>query len=385
LRRARVAIGALAAATLVGGCADLLGFKELQLADSGTPDGSTPDVSQPETGPPCDHVRWPDQPDAQGSGTPMSYTLAIEHVRLTTETDGGLGQFGYDLDDHCTVDQTTASCKAASVTVDTNGSIDDTSIQLLNQLIVDQQTVADALSDDALNKTIASGTFTVLIRLIGLEDAENQTLAQGLSVAVQTAPGILSPATPLWDGNDKWSVSAADVAGGLDAGTNSPIKRVSAYVTNGVLVATDPGPVSLSLILPPNTLTGTLPISLTQVVLTGTLVKRSDSNYDITDGTIAGRWSTDDFLRAVGSLDLKSPSDGPLCAALGGGVYDAVVDTVCAHRDINSQGQDDDTASCDAISVAMKFDAVAAEVANSPSPTPVSTTPCVDAGLCPSN
>ena len=67
-------------------------------------------------------------------------------------------------------------------------------------------------------------------------DAVNESLVQGLTMAMQTSPGIRNGA-PAWDGTDVWKVSASDVVGGLDGGTNSPIKTFKAYVTGGVLVA----------------------------------------------------------------------------------------------------------------------------------------------------
>ncbi len=374
MKRALVLV-ALALVAALAGCADLLGFKPLELEDAGPPD-----VGAPEAG--CQHATWPGQPSTGTVGDAGSYTLAIRHVHFTENPDGGVGTFGYDLDGKCTVDQASSSCKSNALVADPTGGVDNSSIQLLNGLMSQQPTVKSSLGDPAVNVAIDEGGFTLLVRLFGLQSAVNQSLVQGLTMAVQTSPGIRS-GVPSWGGTDVWKVSASDVVGGLDGGTNSPIKTFKAYVTSGVLVATDPGPITLVITLPGgNTVSGAMPITLHQVVLTGTLVPRADGQFDLANGTIAGRWATSDMLAAIGSL---SVSGSALCEVLGGGIYSVVLSNVCPQRDITSTGTDDGTASCDAVSVAMAFDAVAADVANTPSPSPVSTTPCTDAGQCPPN
>jgi hypothetical protein len=394
----RRALAPLAALVAVAGCADLFGFEQLNLADAGGPDSSVPDVA-PDVAPDaatdatidagpdvtgCQSVRWPGEPDASSNAVPTNYDLAIRHVHLTSTEDGGAANFGFDLDRKCTVDLASASCQPANpseVIPDNPGGVDNESIDLINTLIGKEPAIASALGDDALNALIDAGQFSVLIRISGLQSDQHQTSKQGLSIALQAAPHLVT-APPQWDGLDRWQVAASDTAEGLDGGSNYPAAALflPALVNDGTLVATGEGPETLTLVLPTfGTLTGVLPIKLSQVVVTGKLVLRGDGQYDMTQGLIAGRWAAADALEAIASL---SYDGGALCAGANAFIYDFLTKIACPKRDINATGFDDDSHACDAFSVVVAFDAVATEVSNIPVPDPVSATPCADAGLC---
>lgn len=379
--RKRVALAvALASSSgfgLLAGCADLFGFKDLHETET-----SVPDVSVPDTGvdvDTCAHATWPDPPDANDPGTSNNYTLAVRHVYFTTSADGGTASFGYDLDHRCTTDLASASCQSANATVDTPMSVDNESIQLMNTLVGLQPSLTSSLSDQSINDAIAVGGFTLMVRLFGLRGVANQPSTTGLTASIQASPGVES-APPQWDGNDRWLVSADDVLGGLDGGTNFPKVVIPAFVKDGELVAPYTGTITLRVLLPSgNTISGPLAVTLNRPVFSAKLVKRADQQYDLTDGIVAGRWAASDMLRAIASLDLNGSA---LCTYIGGTVYQLVAQTICGQRDITSTGIDDDTASCDSISVAIAFDAVSSQIANVPSAFPTSSTPCADAGLC---
>jgi len=379
----RAAVAALGISAVVG-CADLLGFKELQQADSGSPDVMQPDVDQPDTVVGCQHASWPGDPDSGSSASPVSYDLAVHHVHLTQTPDGGAADFGFDLDHACTTDLASASCqpaKPSELITDHAGGVDNESIDLINKLIGQQSSIQNALSDDAINGLIEGGNFTILIRIYGLRSDQNQTSQQGLSVALQTAPHIVT-APPVWDGTDRWQVAASDTALGLDGGSNYPAAKLvmGGWVNDGTLVATAEGPATLTIVLPAiGALTGVLPITLSQIVFTGKLSKRGDGQYDITDGLISGRWAATNALESIASLTYDG---GALCSGANAFIYDFIQALACPKRDINAGGFDDDTHPCDAFSVVMEYDAVATTVANTPVPDPVSTTPCPDAGGC---
>ncbi len=186
------------------------------------------------------------------------------------------------------------------MTSDGVGGIDNESIALMNTVL--NLGVTSALSDQSINGIIAAGSFSMLIRVFGLQSGQDQPPSQNLKVAIQATSGLVT-SPPKWDGNDRWYPSADDVVGGLN-GTNTPNHLIAAYVTNGVLVATDPSAVSVTLYLPPgNTLVGPLHVTLNEPVFTAKLAKRSDGNYDITSGNIAGRWTANDMLKEIATLD----------------------------------------------------------------------------------
>jgi len=369
-RRAWLAIFA-ATVLASSACADLFGFHELREGDSGK------DVNVPDTGADvdtCPHERWPDPPST-GSGTSKSYTMAIRHVFFTTTPDGGAATFGYDLDSRCTTDPSSASCKAAAVTVDGPGGVDNGSIGLMSTVV--GLGVTDSLKDESINQIIDSGAFTMLVRVFNLQNDTNQT-AGVINVAIQSSPALVT-SPPTWDGGDRWYPAVDDVVGG-DAGTNTPNHLMPGYVTNGVLVAKDTTPLALALYLPPgNTPSGPLHVKLINPVITARLVKRGDGNYDLADGVIAGRWAASDMLRTVADLTINGSS---LCTYIGGSAYQVVQQKICDARDITASNVDNNSENCDALSVAVAFDAVAAQVGNSPVGFPVSQTPCGDAALC---
>ncbi len=378
--RARLLLVVAGASASVLACADLLGFKDLHEADAALPDVNVPDTgADVDT---CQHARWPALPESGTPGTANAYSLALHHVYFTSTPDGGTGAFGFDLDNRCTTsDPATASCISPTQNViqDGPGGVDNESIDLLNTLISVQSGLASALSDPAINQTISNGTFSVLFRIYGLQSDVNQTLGSGLQIAVQASPGLIT-APPNWDGKDRWYPSGDDVVGGLDSGTNAPNRLISAYVNNGVLVATDTQPVTLNVYLPSsNSLFGPLRVVLNKPVLTAKLVKRSDGQYDMADGVIAGRWAAADMLRTIADLTINGQA---LCDYLSGGAYALVAQKICGTRDITANGTDNGSASCDGISVAVQFDAVAAEVSSVPQAFPKTTTPCADASLC---
>jgi len=370
--RARTWLATIVGCSALVACADLFGFHELHLGDAGGAD-----VAQPDTGADvdtCAHARWPDPPST-GSGTSNAYTMAIRHVYFTTTPDGGAATFGYDLDNRCTSDSKSASCKADPVTVDGLGGVDNGSIGLMSTVV--GLGVTDSLKDDSINQVINSGAFTFLVRVFNLQNDTNQT-AGVINVALQASPALVT-SPPTWDGGDRWYPAVDDVVGG-DAGTNTPNHLMPGYVTNGVLVAKDTTPLNLSLYLPPgNTPSGPLRVKLANPVVTARLVKRSDGNYDLADGVIVGRWAATDMLRTVADLTLNSTS---LCTYIGGSAYEVVRQKICDARDITSNNVDDGSESCDALSVAVAFDAVAAQIGNAPVAFPTSQTPCSDAALC---
>jgi hypothetical protein len=352
-------------------CADLFGFKTLREGDAGGPD------AQPDTFvDPCPHARWPGPPDASEPGTQAEHTLAFRHAYFSTATvDGGVPDFGYDLDMKCTTDQASASCAGPVITDDSNGR-DNASISLMGTLSAITQ---GAVDDTVVNATIEAGQFTVILRLLGLQSIVNQQSSTGLSLGVQASPGLQNGGTPVFDGTDRWLVASEDCQSPT---TNVPYPINQAYVNNGVFVSTATSTINLRILLPStNAVSGTLLVKLSHPVLTGTLAQ-TDAGVAMNDGLIAGRWNADDMLAAL--ADLTAPGNVPVCDYLQGNAYKSVLSAVCAARDIDTTGTDDGKIACDGISVAIRFDAIPAQVATNPVPFPQPTTPCThEAGTCP--
>jgi hypothetical protein len=381
MNRAVVLAFAIVCGVALAACADLLGFKDLHEPDAAGDAG--PDAL-PDTGVDayvCDLAgRPPDapasddpggDPDAGGAG---GFVLAMRHVFFTSSSDAGV--MGYNLDKKCTSSVPTASCNPPATTDPTTihdgpGGVDNESTQLFQQL----QVLVSSLNNQAFDDEIANGDFTLLLRLLLYKGIANQAHTSGM-FAVQASPGAKN--VPAFDGTDTWVVASDDTLGGA---TLIPTVRSDAYVANNTLVASYSGTVSVRVLLPPGGVaTGPLAVTLHAPMLTGTLVKRSDGRYDMTNGVIVGRWATSDMIAAVASLNV---SNSPLCGT--GLIFDNVVSTLCSMRDLVSDPiNDNGDNSCDAVSVAIGFDAVAAYYDPNQAPFPASTTPCLqDAGACP--
>jgi hypothetical protein len=376
--RARLVIGALFIAATAVACADLFGFKELTEGSPDASDAQSPDATDGGPNPDvatCTPATWPANPQTASAGTtPTNFVVALHHVYFSTAPDGGTAAFGYDLDGKCTTNPATASCKSVNNVTDLPNGVDDESITLMNTLI----SLANTLSDNAINADIASGSFDILIRLLSYNGATDVPLSKGMQIAVQASPGIVDGGAPKFDGTDKWNVSIDDA---LNPTSTYPAAALvkNAYVANGTLVMDLGGTMAIHVVLPAGLISGPMALILHQPKITAKLVKNGNG-WNLTDGLIVGRWATRDILANVASLTI---SNGSLCDYSGGSIFDVVTQKVCGDTDIAAAGPDDKTATCDAVSVAVAFDGVAADVPSDPVPFPTSATPCGhDAGDC---
>jgi hypothetical protein len=378
--RSLLAVGIIAATAVA--CADLFGFKDLQ---EGAPDASDAqvadvnDASAPDVAT-CTPATWPANPTTASAGTtPNNFVVALRHVYFSSAPDGGVAGFGYDLDGKCTTNDPTASCTSTNGVTDLPNGVDDESITLMGTLV----SLASTLSDDAVNGDIAAGNFDILFRILSYNGATDVPLSKGMQVAVQASPGIVGAGPAKFDGTDQWTVSVDD---SLSTTSTYPAAQLvkNAYVANGTLVMTLNSTLTIHVVLPaPALVSGPLAIILHQPTITAKLVPNG-TGWDLTDGLIVGRWSTSDILANVASLsiDAGGPVDS-LCDHAGGSIFTLVTTKVCTDTDITAAGPDDNTHPCDAVSVAVGFDGVAADVAGNPVPFPTSSTPCShDAGNC---
>jgi hypothetical protein len=373
--RARSLLAAGIVATTAIACADLFGFKDLQEGPSDASDAQAPDGGDSggnDTGPSCTPATWPGNPTTTSSGTKNDFTIAMRHFYFTTTADGGVASFGYDQDGKCTTDNASASCTNAALITDLPNGVDDESVALMNSLI----SFAPSLQDSNINADIDQGKFTFLVRLHNYNGGLNQPLNQSLAIGVQTSPGIVG-GPPNWDGNDKWNVSLDD---SFSSTSTQPNAFINAYVNNGTLVAVYNGTVTLHVDLPGGGfVSGPMGISLVKPTMTATLVPNGNA-WDLQNGLLVGRWPRASILSNVASLNFED--GGPLCD--NSNIWKIVGQTVCQDMDLTSTGQDDNTTPCDAVSVAIAFDGVAANVPQNPVPFPTSTTPCdFDASACP--
>jgi len=378
-KRTLLVVSMVGLASAVFACADIFGFKTLNetLADGQVPDGGS-DVDT------CDHATYPASTDAGASSSTTPLYFVLQHVYFSTNPDGGASAVtGYDLDHACTTGASSSSCVTEDLQpngypiVDLAGGVDQESFALINQLTTQGLTssVATSLTDVAINASIARGEFSVILTLKGYGGEANVT---GLTLGVQASPGLMA-APPAFDGGDTWYVSVAD---SVTPTNNFPNQTITmAYVTNNILVATQTDPVTLHVNVPTmlpeggaTEVNGPLTVILHSPIMTATIKQRTDGLYELTGGVIAGRWGVTDALQAIGLLNT---TDGTLCQDSTGAVYALVAPYICKGREILASANPDASAPCDALSVAIGFDAVTTNIGDIPQPYPV---PDLDGG-----
>jgi hypothetical protein len=390
-----VAIGALGGAA----CADIFGFEPLSVgaedASAGNDAQMLPDAAldagTPDTSPVCMHEQWPGRPDAASGGS-LSFLSAVDLFDIGLGPDGGATNEavpGYDLDSFCTVTLGQNSCAATTVANDfqtfvddfggLNGGVDNATFGLIKFTTI----VGQAFNTTVVNDALRAGTYGVLVRLDaynGLPD-DPDVFAEWIPTLGVEGP-LLSdggPPAPAFDESDIW-IRDSEFWNQITYDTSTMIDQ-TAYVTGGTLVAHIDG------------LTMQLPIydtivrlTLHDAVMTADVVSVPDpqsldggTTFRLTNGVFAGRWSTAQFLAGIRTLLVSGERvcDTPL-------IYDGAKGTICPARDIAShQALDSTGATCDAVSVGIKFDTALASQHKDYESLPDAGDPCATSGISP--
>jgi hypothetical protein len=310
----------------------------------------------------CPLIRWPARPATEDGTEDVEFVDALMSLSAEPDPDAGTGVVqAYDLDGVCTCPEP-ESCtpRAGTQHCDGPGGIDNSGGDLLSTIaqLVDRN--ADA------NKRLRSGDYGLLFRVRryngGADDREVEVsvfLSNGTD-GIQDG-GV--PPAPLYDGNDRWTVDPASVAGGTGPPYVPIYVDAHAYVADHVLVATMNFPLRL----------GRMSIELTGSVVTGTLTKDT-LGYHVTDGVIAGRGSTRSLLTNLAAIDDPFVKGGHLCGD--SGTYADAKKEICAATDIVSDlKQDNTSAPCDALAVSAHFTSSVAQLGTVFAP-PAPPAPC---------
>ncbi len=361
MRRARAAIVLVA----IVGCAV---YDTSLLVDASASDAS-PDAQPDVVVDPCNHAEPPARPATNDpSDADIELVNAIASVDFNITNDAG-AVYGFDLDHTCT-------CPAPESCVPQQGSqthCDDPQgrdnaggalIQQFSQLTTE-------LDANQINTKFAQGLSTMMLRVRNYNGTPNDTQV-ALAVLVSNGTMPLTDAgdnpPPKHDGTDTWGIDPSSLVG-----SPPPYLAVnedaSAYVTNGVLVASVSFPFGIGTAFGPNflRLDGALLVATVTKVQTGFALA----------GIVTGRWDTRNLLTGMqGVHDPLSPSDF-LCGT--DPTYQGFKKLICAASDISRLGSSDNTgAPCDAISLAVGFTAETALLgpllSGNPKPTPCGAT-----------
>lgn len=371
--RAKVhaALLVLLASAVVYGCATIFDLSPLhdESASEAGPSDASPvsdasDAFAPDTSVTCTDPGYPDRPDAD-SPDAGDFTILVAVNRIdfglhAFDVDGGdgggpRGLAGFNLDRKCTVDTNTQSCASSVLGTDfTNYVVDKTSTGMDNagdSLIQYIGNQGPTFTPEAINQRLQAGQYGVVLQVTGYNGQPNDT-----QVAVSFFPsfGVATDGGIAFDHTDVWRVDHSDM-GGADT---SQWLDTTAYVRDGKLVAHfSQAPLKITV----NEKNPILTLRFNDAVMTSDIVLDQNNAFRLTNGVVAGRIKTEQFLAATDQL-FYSPTSPDTFICTNDFFQHFIHTTVCNARDIRSNSLDDNTNKpCDAFSGGAGFDTYAVD------------------------
>jgi hypothetical protein len=353
----------LAAVGLLG----LLGLGSYQACDV-----YNPSLLVPDEGGGCQHALPPPPPPAVEEDGQFSFPViaAFNTIDIGLRSDGGIPPFGYDLDKVCTTPTGPESCsqpKGVPVSYDDEAGRDHWGINLFNAL-GEVASVGTAQINEGLQK----GQYGLLLEITGYNLQANDDhvvvnfyVSNGLE---RTADGGI-PA-PQFNGKDLWTIDPGSLSGSGSCTSTDSCQAVyndnAAYVSGGYVVAHIANPIPIGFGV--RSFLGGATMILSGAVIVGELtacpnVPVGQVCFQLVGGTIAGRWGTQNLLSTLASIPDPFVDGGFICGD--SGTYSAFKTAACAVADISQSESNDNQnplANCDAVSMALQFTAVAAQL-----------------------
>jgi hypothetical protein len=313
------------------------------------------DTGAPDVFDGCEHRRAPPRPQIPDDDGSLGFLVAVRAIHVQAA-------MGYDLDNACTCAPHDPTCASPVQTCDGEGGVDNAVGVFMTNL-----GLAAPFEQQMTDAIIGAGRGGVLFQV---EKYNGQLDDANVKVSIYSSQG---PATIAADGGivhhppdftkvDTWTVDRSRLTSGQPPGTYDA--TTEAYVSNGVLVTPFVALVRLS---------ETVQLATTGAYLVAPIDLSDPAHPLIRSGVIAGRWPTDKLLALI---------EGTMCSV----PQTVARDGVCASADImRDEGQDKQGLPCNALSLALGFDAVPA-LFGPPQDLGPSTAPCLDGGpvlLCP--
>jgi hypothetical protein len=340
------------------------------IGSSDADDGTSPGTDA--AAPPCNHAYPPEPPqivDASGNLGSSSIFAAFNSIDIGVAggIDAAIPPFGYDLDHDCTCPGqrscTPRSGAPPAESCDDKRGRDNIDIQLFRLL----ESAASA-GTTQIDQGLSAGQYGLLLEIQDYNGTENDPV---VTVNFYVSNGLNRDAdggipTPKLDGTDRWTIDPSSYVGQQTGGTPAYTADV-AYVTGGTLVAHIPQ--SIPIAFGDRSFLGGATMELYGAVIVGQLqLQQFDSGipnsfgFAITQGTIAGRWSTRQLLSTLATI----PEEGGFLCLTDPSLYNqylykAFKAVACLAADISQDPSNDNKGvPCDAISVGMQFTAVPA-------------------------
>jgi hypothetical protein len=345
-------------------CAAILGFEPL--SEEGPPDAridaapseASSDAADAGPNTACSELGLPDRPDAAAGGSvpPLLAALRLLDFGIEGESDGGRPTIpGLNLDLTCSTDLATSSCKLDLLGPGFDKHAKDKSATGIDNagygLIQFIGGFSDTFNAEGFNRGISEGRYGAVVRISrwnGQPDDEDVLLE--LFPAIGFQPHADGGRLPNFDEDDVWRLDKRFQLGGAVEG--SRIVSDTGWVTSGRLVARF-GAVTLPLMIADDP--KPFDIYIRDAVISGTI----STNPPLSDGIIAGRWKTSDFLSELKkiyileSLDIK---DTLVCEPRGALLYTSVKEQLCDGRDLRSDSKDNQALPCDAVSTGARIE-----------------------------
>jgi len=294
----------------------------------------------------------PSKPDTTPSTQPTNKeTFAIQTLLLgeydrTTKAPSTTAwkSYGYNLDGKVTTKDSTDVCTAAVKTnqIDGNNGIDNAFGSVILPII---QTAASLQTpSDTISQAIDSGSFTIQLQIVGLDDTPTQT-ATGLTGGLYASGKYDGAGSPAFDSTTDWPVSGLLLNNPSDINSGSKISFSDGYIVKGTFVSGDLAAggiqVKISLVFQGVPLT----LTVNHAVIT---FDHTTAN-DAANGTIAGVIDTAELISGLKSVA------GRISQSLCGSAFDGIAQQITQASDIKKDGSNAPGGSCDGISVGLGF------------------------------
>jgi len=297
--------------------------------------------------PGCALTRFPPPPAADDpGGEDVAIDLAVSNLVLgvgTAQTPG------LDLDGLCSCPDE-PPCVSPQKTCDREGGVDNA----FDDLLAKFGSFSAPIKQDRLRSSIDDGDTTFLLvirRYNGMPNDTNVELGVIASLGTRTDDATGKPTLPKRDGTDEWTVDPGSVSN-RSAPFVPKTVATQGYVSGGILVARGDFVISLGSGAP-------LSVSLDDGVIIGRIVR--DGIWRMTEGRLAGRWSTSKLLTSLAVL--PDPIDKSSYVCGDSGTYQAYKPQLCAAADISARAATDLTGQkCRALSIGAGFEAVQARI-----------------------
>ncbi len=286
----------------------------------------------------CYSLQPPGPPSPSATGGATTFVVAIRTVDIGDKGDSP----GYDLDhvDTCCADAG-PSCVSVKTHCDAPGGVDNGAAALLSDIqLADSQL---QLGSTALSSRANAGAWSLLIEVSNYNGKADDF---EVDVTFYPSPGLGKK--PAWDGSDVWPVDPVSV---WDGGIKSPrYTSQGAFVAGGVLVAAVP---DVEIMFGGG---AGFFIEIVGGVLTGNIVK-DGTDWKITNGMIAGRWTTSQVFRSLAGVHTPG---GSICTT--STLFSYVKTAVCGAADILANAIDPVSSPCDSVSFGFGFAADPAKI-----------------------